>query len=198
MSITWIIIIAIYLIISIYLGSKNTGDNIIDRIPISPKGDDERVTVLSFLKRIPMLVLLLCMLVFFLPAGIVEIFRIAKENRHKREIKKEARAKEERRKERRKLDHLLFGDIHGAGTLVCLDCGHQEDIVKFLHGFGEEHYSETGHQCQECGNLVAVVKDKNREPNYICACGGILRRDKLLFCSQCRSFRQKYDWKMIS
>jgi len=184
--------------ISIYFGSKTTGGSLLDRIPTSFIGNDGRVTSLLVLKRVPLLFLILCMLVFFMPAGIVEIFREARKNKHKREITEEARAREERRKERKKLNNLLFGDIYGAGTLVCLECGHREDIICFLHGFGEDHYSETGHQCQECGEHVTMVHDENQDPDYICSCGGILRRDKLLFCSQCRTHSLKYDWKMVT
>ena len=90
---------------------------------------------------------------------------------------------------------LTPADIFGAGNLICKECGHQEEIVKFLHGF-DNGYSETGTQCQECGRHVSVLEDENTEPNFICQCGGILRRSELLFCSQCRSKKLTYEFRM--
>ena len=92
---------------------------------------------LILLKNIPVLIFLLGAMIFFLPAGIVEIYRIIRNSLSKRKIRKEVRRKvgkdSRKRKEREKLGYLLFRDIFGAGILLCKECGHQEEIVHFLH-----------------------------------------------------------------
>lgn len=182
--------ITAYLFVAIYIGSSTSTFGFIDRVDASLKTKRGNITAYSILRDASVLTLMLCALIFFLPAGIIEIFRISKVSLRQRKKRREI-------KERKKLGYLYHLNIGGAGILICKECGHREEIVSFLHGF-DNGYSETGYQCPECGSHVPVVKDKNIGPNLICKCGGIFKRGDPLFCSQCRSKKLKYEFRMIT
>lgn len=87
-----------------------------------------------------------------------------------------------------------FSDMAGAGTLVCKDCGHRQDIVGFVHGGHEcdgqhKSWSRESRQCQTCHRIVSV--DDNQTPP--CECGGELARDKPVLCPSCAGSNLTYD-----
>ena len=91
---------------------------------------------------------------------------------------------------------LYFGsNIPGFGVMKCNRCSFRQEIVGFLHGFGNDPWSKTGVQCQRCGKFHSVDKNKNPIKNK-CECGGRLEREKALFCPSCKSkdisYRIKY------
>lgn len=93
--------------------------------------------------------------------------------------------------------YLFFSKIGGMGYTECLDCNHQEEIVSFLHGFSKLHQIANplvGMQCQSCGKFDSVSEDIQ----ISCDCGGMLSRDKALFCPKCKSKRLKYTPNIIA
>lgn len=50
-------------------------------------------------------------------------------------------------------DRLYFIKMGGAGTISCLECGFEQEIVSFLHGVS---WDSTGYQCQKCGKFHAI------------------------------------------
>ena len=94
---------------------------------------------------------------------------------------------------------LWFNLLGGAGTIRCLDCKHSEEITSFIHGVG----SISGFQCPSCGKLSSVKSGRlkranNADKKLVCACGGTLERDKVIFCPSCRSKELFYEMTFIS
>ena len=93
-------------------------------------------------------------------------------------------------------NNLYFSHLGGAGTILCADCGHKEEgIISFLHGFDAKGMCDgsSGYQCQSCGKFHTLDEVDERNKNFTCSCGGELRRDKTLFCPQCKSFNMRYE-----
>jgi hypothetical protein len=86
---------------------------------------------------------------------------------------------------------LKFARMCGAGEIFCLECGHSEDIVSFVHGLDS---CTTGYQCQTCGDLTAIDNSHDSSISKVCDCGGVLSRNKALFCPKCKSM--KVDYRM--
>ena len=78
---------------------------------------------------------------------------------------------------------------YGGSELTCRLC----DDKVFYSNFNRYRYSdraeyEWGYQCQDCGTLI-MSKDNIEERQYLvdrCKCGGQFRRDKNLFCGNCK------------
>lgn len=92
---------------------------------------------------------------------------------------------------------FMFG-MGGRGIVSCEKCGYREEVVSFLHGFGEDPWSNTGFQCQQCGKLHAIERVQKLNEIPPCECGGRLSRDDDVFCPACGSFNVVYDMTMIT
>jgi ribosomal protein S27E len=95
---------------------------------------------------------------------------------------------------------LWFSYIGGHGTVKCKDCDHNEEITSFLHGINS---SSTGFQCQACGKFAAIAsggpgKANEYEESLVCRCGGSLDREKIIFCSSCKSKNLSYQTLYIT
>ena len=77
-------------------------------------------------------------------------------------------------------DRLYFIKMGGAGTISCLECGFEQEIVSFLHGVS---WDSTGYQCQKCGKFHKIENERNNFRRKKCECGGKLERDKPIFWS---------------
>jgi hypothetical protein len=96
----------------------------------------------------------------------------------------------------------------GSGTIYCNDCGHSEEVISFLHGFGPKSQCTLGYQCQSCAKLVdfdskpigglgmKLLEIKVRTMR--CECGGRYARDKQIKCPQCKSVDVRYELGMIT
>ena len=96
---------------------------------------------------------------------------------------------------------LEYTGMGGAGTIRCNDCGFHQGIVSFLHGETESgnFSAETGVQCLSCGRFTSRKNPNDSDSNrHTCECGGILSRDHILFCPNCRSNNMRYDLEMIT
>ena len=80
---------------------------------------------------------------------------------------------------------LRFDRIRGFGALSCADCGHSQEITAFVHG---RDWANPGYQCQACG----VFGSDRKAMASPCRCGGLLARNRVLFCPSCRSKRVSY------
>lgn len=90
-----------------------------------------------------------------------------------------------------------FGEMGGAGDIVCRACGHNERIVSFLHGAEESGWYVAGYQCQRCWRFSKVQGDANEGP-LRCQCGGELSRDETVRCPACGSAGVSYHLRMIT
>ena len=91
-------------------------------------------------------------------------------------------------------------NMGGCGTITCQDCKHSEEVTSFIHGIDS---SVTGFQCQTCGKLHSVNsggqgRANQYERSLVCNCGGLLDRDKLLFCPCCKSKILSYFMQYIT
>lgn len=97
---------------------------------------------------------------------------------------------------------LTFARMGGAGTIFCKDCGYEEEITSFTHGYTAEgkRCGTFGHQCQSCGKFSDV--DDHGVPLSAtalrCECGGQLEREEVLFCPKCRSTNLGYNMEYIT
>ena len=93
---------------------------------------------------------------------------------------------------------LYFTNMGGAGKIHCNLCELSQDIVSFLHGFGEDPWSYSGYQCQQCGMFHAIEHDMDNTAGKKCECGGQLERDKPLFCPKCGTKDVFYNMSYIT
>lgn len=95
-----------------------------------------------------------------------------------------------------------FDDFDGGFNMTCLHCTATtefENTIRFrLKAMGDTISTLDFHyqfQCQECGELSYPSQSKVSEDLFTvdekCACGGELRRDKYLFCKECKTQREK-------
>lgn len=91
---------------------------------------------------------------------------------------------------------VTFSNMGGAGTIRCFECGFQERITSFMHGFADngERNCYEGRQCLSCGKFHVVYGQGEpiRRDEKSCECGGTLSRDHKLFCTPCRSQRLQF------
>ncbi len=78
---------------------------------------------------------------------------------------------------------------YGGGELTCSLC----NFKLFYANFNRYRYSdyaeyEWGYQCQECGEVIMSKEQYDDRPYILerCNCGGQFRRDKNLFCKNCK------------
>ena len=109
-------------------------------------------------------------------------------------------------------DYLCFSHMGGAGTIVCDDCGYQEDIVSFIHG---DMSCTIGRQCPHC-HAFTIEHNESTEyhafgestEDFKCPkCGTVIRKkeepflkgnDAPLFCPKCHSPRLHYDLGILT
>lgn len=87
---------------------------------------------------------------------------------------------------------LKFSRTSGCGEIYCRDCHHREEIVSFLHGFGDNAWSVTGYQCESCHRFCQIERREQDMPDLVCPCGGKLSRDHIIVCPRCDSERTRY------
>lgn len=93
---------------------------------------------------------------------------------------------------------LYFFKMGGAGKASCLDCDFSEEIVSFLHGTHLDMLSDTGFQCQKCGELQVIKNDMDNSKSVKCICGGDLDRELPIFCPKCKSNNVAYRMSYIT
>jgi len=93
---------------------------------------------------------------------------------------------------------LRFWNMGGMGDFYCKDCHYSQEVVSFLHGFGEDPWSNSGYQCQKCGKFLAIEYDHKLDTIPDCECGGNLSRENALFCPVCRSLNVGYHMTLIT
>lgn len=95
---------------------------------------------------------------------------------------------------------LWFSYLGGHGLLRCNDCDHKEEVTSFIHGIDS---SSSGFQCQECGKFEKIGSGgpghaSEYKRSLTCECGGDLKRDKMLFCPDCKSQNLSYRTLIIT
>lgn len=133
------------------------------------------------------IVFILTIPIFFLLTPLAPPFLI-KDNKKREKIKEEMKEVEDWLNE----GNLYFQHIGGTGEIQCLDCNYHKEIVSFIHGLNT---SITGLQCQSCGQFHSITDWHN---NIHCDCGGILEKEKPLFCPECKSKRMQYNMRYIT
>lgn len=93
---------------------------------------------------------------------------------------------------------LFFQQMGGAGHIACNNCGYHQSLVSFIHSFPMESWNEAGFQCQECVKFHKIENYLQCKNSIKCDCGGILSRDEVLFCPECRSNNLKYLMEYIT
>jgi hypothetical protein len=93
-------------------------------------------------------------------------------------------------------NRIYFWKLGGSGIFYCHDCNFEKVIVAFLHG--AKGWNLTGYQCPECGKFHEIKCDSNNLAERKCDCGGTLRKDKPIFCPNCRSFHVGYDVQIMT
>lgn len=93
---------------------------------------------------------------------------------------------------------LYYSGMGGAGTIRCNCCDFSQEIVSFLHSFGDDPWNKAGFQCQECGKFQAIERDMDNSQGRKCECGGKLKRKKPLFCPKCKTNSVSYVMSYIT
>ena len=88
---------------------------------------------------------------------------------------------------------LYLYNIGGFGILSCINCN-AKDQMHFSWRTEKFNLSRS-YQCQTCGNLHLLADSDNI---LKCKCGGILEKNKPIFCRCCDSFKINYKLKIIT
>ena len=90
----------------------------------------------------------------------------------------------------------------GTGTINCKACGHKEHVIfgtyegeqliDYYYDSVQVSDSQTGYQCQSCGKFHILNSQEERNNRFTCSCGGLLSREKHMFCPQCKSKKVLY------
>ena len=109
-------------------------------------------------------------------------------------------------------EYLCFSLMGGAGIIKCEDCGHQEEIISFVHG---AMACDIGRQYPHCHAFV-VEHNEGQEfhafgqstEDFVCPeCGTVIRKKEEdilkgnndpLFCPKCHSARLRYIMSYIT
>jgi len=104
-----------------------------------------------------------------------------------------------KRKKNTKKPGLYFYQTAGHGVFECANCGYSQELTSFIHGFGDNSWSKTGYQCQDCG-MFSTIERRLHDPEnpLICECGGKLTRDEPIFCPICQSKKVKFLMEYIT
>lgn len=109
-------------------------------------------------------------------------------------------------------NYVCFSRLGGAGTIKCEECGHEEEIICFTHGFNS---AEIGRQCPNCHAFVVEHNESEKyhefgaaKEDFTCPkCGTIIRKkeesifkgnDDPLICPKCQSPRLHYKMTYIT
>lgn len=102
---------------------------------------------------------------------------------------------------------LYFSQMNGSGRVTCGDCGFTQRLISLMY-ITKNNVDTTcrGYQCQSCGTFkevsyegtfVGSTKSSRKiihgEVAETCGCGGVLEREKKLFCPQCQSHHLTYE-----
>lgn len=94
-------------------------------------------------------------------------------------------------------DHrLYYWRMGGSGTIRCLECDFEQNIISFLHGVDD--WNRIGYQCQKCGKFQVIENDLHIPEVKKCECGGNIDREKPIFCPKCKTNHVAYDLKYIT
>lgn len=89
------------------------------------------------------------------------------------------------------IDFLM---ITGKGILRCNSCGFEQALTA---AFPRQN-PELAYQCQRCGKLQSFRSTPFAGTvEEDCECGGRFRRDRAIFCPQCRSFEVHFKTQML-
>lgn len=91
---------------------------------------------------------------------------------------------------------LYFTKISGAGTIRCIECDFEQNIVCFLHGVDD--WNKTGYQCQKCGKFYEIEYGLGNTDDKKCDCEGKLDRDQPIFCPKCKTNKVSYRVMLIT
>jgi hypothetical protein len=75
-------------------------------------------------------------------------------------------------------DYLCFSRMGGVVIIKCGDCGYQEKITCFTHGF---YSCNTGRQCPNCHAFLVECEEYHKfgdaEGDFVCSkCGAVVRK----------------------
>ena len=102
---------------------------------------------------------------------------------------------------------IYFSTMNGSGRITCGDCSFTQRLISLMY-ITKNGVDTTcrGYQCQSCGTfkevsyegtLAAPTKSSKKivysEVAETCGCGGVLEREKKLFCPQCQSHHLSYE-----
>ena len=184
--------------ICIYVYNMWKGKDIIDEEP--------KVKIMFFIVVPPLLPILFP--VFFISDRISKRKETIR-NREEEQKKNELKAKIGLRPDE---NYMCFSHMGGAGVIKCADCGYEEKITSFTHGF----YSCTiGRQCPNCHAFVYEYNESEKyhtfgkaTEDFVCEhCGTTVRKkeesifkgnDDPLFCPKCHSARLHYHMVYIT
>lgn len=93
-------------------------------------------------------------------------------------------------------DLLYFDKMGGAGKVSCSVCNTSNEVVCFIHNL--DSWSNTGFQCQNCGQFHAIENALTNVELENCSCGGNLERDEPIFCPKCKSNKVTYHMSYIT
>jgi DNA-directed RNA polymerase subunit M/transcription elongation factor TFIIS len=102
---------------------------------------------------------------------------------------------------------LFFSQMNGSGRVSCGDCGFTQRLISLMYiTKNGDDTTCRGYQCQSCGtfkevsyegNLATSTKSSKKivynQVAETCGCGGVLEREKKLFCPQCQSHHLSYE-----
>ena len=163
----------------------------------------ENSTIIQRLLKIFVVIIALPLFPFYLPFYFYKSYKYKKE----RKVWEEENGYVNGEKR-----YLVWGDIPGAGTLICKDCGNRVDVTGFTHG---AYSCRMGVQCQHCGTFFTEYNESKKYHNLgprtedvACPnCGQVykskdepisLNRKEFLFCPKCRSKNLKYHMDYIT
>ena len=92
-------------------------------------------------------------------------------------------------------------NMGGHGIVTCNDCCYSKELTSFTHG---RDWCNSGFQCQSCGKLTTIQSGgpgraaNEYERSLVCGCSGVLARDKVVFCPECKSKNMSYDMEYIT
>ena len=102
---------------------------------------------------------------------------------------------------------LYFSKMNGSGRITCGDCGFTQRLISLMY-ITKNGIDTTcrGYQCQSCGTFREVSYEgtvagqtkssKTKVSTAVaqtCGCGGVLEREKIMFCPQCQSQHLNYE-----
>lgn len=94
---------------------------------------------------------------------------------------------------------LYFEKMHGGGIIKCHGCGYLEEIIGFVHGFGDPTPYSEGCQCQSCGAFSTIDHEDNKVVSSgMCSCGGVYTDKEPVFCPKCKSRDVSYQWRYVT